>query len=118
LELIPPFCLCNKPAEWRWPLNSRVCIILKNAFFRPAPPPLAGNVIEIAADIGDFDQEAPVIQLAIIWTSVSVWMGEHSSTQWIFCLKKHKPNCSFEYGSDNACKNTLNLVFFKRRIHS
>lgn len=30
---------------------------LKNAFFRPGPPPMAGNVIDVAADMAGFDQE-------------------------------------------------------------
>lgn len=30
---------------------------LKNAFFRPPPPPMAGNVIDIAASMSGFDQE-------------------------------------------------------------
>lgn len=30
---------------------------IKNAFFRPGPPPMAGNVIDIAADMGGFDKE-------------------------------------------------------------
>lgn len=29
---------------------------LYSAFFRPAPPPMAGNVIDVAADMGGFDQ--------------------------------------------------------------
>lgn len=31
--------------------------LLKNAFFRPAPPPMAGNVIDVAADMGGFDMD-------------------------------------------------------------
>jgi cytochrome c oxidase subunit 2 len=30
---------------------------LKNAFFKPAPPPMAGNVIDIKADMDGFDQK-------------------------------------------------------------
>jgi cytochrome c oxidase subunit 2 len=30
--------------------------LLKEAFFRPPPPPIAGNVIDIAADMAGFDQ--------------------------------------------------------------
>jgi cytochrome c oxidase subunit II len=31
--------------------------LLINAFFRPGPPPMAGNVIDIAADMAGFDQD-------------------------------------------------------------
>lgn len=31
--------------------------LLINAFFRPVPPPMAGNVIDVAADMGGFDQD-------------------------------------------------------------
>ena len=30
---------------------------LKSAFFKPAPPPMAGNVVDIKADMGGFDQK-------------------------------------------------------------
>ncbi len=31
--------------------------LLKSAFFKPAPPPMAGNVIDVVADMGGFDQK-------------------------------------------------------------
>lgn len=31
--------------------------LLKNAFFKPAPPPMAGNVIDVRADMSGFDQK-------------------------------------------------------------
>jgi cytochrome c oxidase subunit II len=31
--------------------------LLKEAFFRPPPPPMAGNVIDIAADMGGFSMK-------------------------------------------------------------
>jgi heme/copper-type cytochrome/quinol oxidase subunit 2 len=31
--------------------------LLKEAFFKPAPPPMAGNVIEVAADMAGFDKK-------------------------------------------------------------
>lgn len=31
--------------------------LLKEAFFKPAPPPMAGNVIDVAADMAGFDQK-------------------------------------------------------------
>ena len=31
--------------------------LLKEAFFRPAPEPMAGNVIDVAADMSGFDQK-------------------------------------------------------------
>lgn len=31
--------------------------LLKQAFFRPAPPPLAGNVIDVEASMSGFDQK-------------------------------------------------------------
>lgn len=31
--------------------------LLQSAFFKPAPPPMAGNVIDVAADMGGFDQK-------------------------------------------------------------
>lgn len=31
--------------------------LIKSALFRPPPPPMAGNVIDIAADMGGFDEE-------------------------------------------------------------
>jgi cytochrome c oxidase subunit II len=31
--------------------------LLKEAFFRPPPPPMAGNVIDIAADMGGFSTQ-------------------------------------------------------------
>jgi cytochrome c oxidase subunit II len=31
--------------------------LLKNAFFKPAPPTMAGNVIDIKADMAGFDQK-------------------------------------------------------------
>ena len=31
--------------------------LLKQAFFRPVPPPLAGNVIDVEASMSGFDQE-------------------------------------------------------------
>jgi hypothetical protein len=51
--------------------------LLKEAFFKPAPPPIAGNVIDIAADMGGFDKpeirvkvsEAVTIRLTSLDTS-------------------------------------------------
>ncbi|GAB4577467.1 MAG: hypothetical protein Fur0022_01980 [Anaerolineales bacterium] len=31
--------------------------LLQAAFFKPAPPPMAGNVIDVTADMGGFDQD-------------------------------------------------------------
>ena len=31
--------------------------LLRQAFFRPAPPPMAGNVIEVSASMSGFDQK-------------------------------------------------------------
>jgi len=31
--------------------------LIKSALFRPPPPPMAGNVIDIAADMGGFDKD-------------------------------------------------------------
>lgn len=31
--------------------------LLKQAFFRPVPPPLAGNVIDVEASMSSFDQK-------------------------------------------------------------
>jgi len=36
---------------------------LVTAFFRPAPPPMTGNVIDVAADMGGFDK--PEIQVKV-----------------------------------------------------
>jgi heme/copper-type cytochrome/quinol oxidase subunit 2 len=38
---------------------------LYTAFFRPAPPPMAGNVIDVAADMGGFDQSEIVVKAGV-----------------------------------------------------
>jgi len=39
--------------------------LLRQAFFRPAPPPMAGNVIDVSASMSGFDQKEIHVKVGV-----------------------------------------------------